>query len=506
MAFVGTILQELIKRRKYKKHQIDGVGLQKQELKKLLSKAQNTQIGQKYDFAKILKSDNLTDTFRNQVPVYDYIKMLNEFWYKTKNSEANVTWPGKVKYFGLTSGTSDAASKTVPITSDMIKAIRRTSLLQLDTLSLFDFPASFYEKSVLTLGGSTTLVKVDKHYEGDLSGIMQKSFPLWFSKFYKPGKKINEVRDWGTKLQLITENAHKWDIGIIAGVPAWCQILIEKVIKHNNAKNIHEVWPNLQLYIHGGVSFAPYKESFKKLMGKEIQYLETYLASEGFIAFRKADENAMQLVLNNGMYYEFVPFNSDNFDSEGNFKENPKVLSLNEVIECEEYALLVSTCAGAWRYLIGDTIKFTSLKDFEIVITGRTKHFLSLCGEHLSVDNMTKAVQLTAKELNISVNEYTVQGIRYESLFAHQWYIGCDQSVDNKVFAQKLDANICSLNDDYAVERKEALRNVLVEIVPTQTFYSWMKLNGREGSQNKFPRVLKKEQFVEWESFVNENK
>lgn len=502
MAFVGTILQEVVKRRKYRSHKINGVLQQQKVLSKLLLKAQYTAIGNKYNFGNILKSKDIFTAFSNEVPVYDYNKMLDEFWYRTKNGEANVTWPGKVKYFGLTSGTSDAASKTVPLTNDMIKAIRKTSLFQLETISLFDLPSSFFEKSVLMLGGSTDLVKVENRYEGDLSGILAKNLPTWFSRFYKPGYKISKIRDWSTKLEQITLNANKWDIGIIAGVPAWVQILLEKIIKHYNVKDIHEIWPNFKLFIHGGVSFLPYKESLKQYLGKEIYYLETYLASEGFLAFRHADENAMKLVLNNGIYFEFVPFNDENFTDEGTLVENPTVLKLSEVKQCEEYALLISTCSGAWRYLIGDTIKFTSLERNEIVITGRTKHFLSLCGEHLSIDNMNKAIRMLSEDLGIKINEYTVAGISHENLFAHKWFIGVDEPIDKEIVKQKLDKYLFELNDDYGVERKAALKDIFIEPIPTNVFYSWMKMKGREGAQNKFPRVMKKELVAEWEEFV----
>ncbi|OFY74177.1 MAG: hypothetical protein A2265_04850 [Bacteroidetes bacterium RIFOXYA12_FULL_33_9] len=356
------------------------------------------------------------------------------------------------------------------------------------------------------LGGSTDLIKVENRYEGDLSGILTKNIPKWFSRFYKPGYKISNIRDWATKLEQITINAHKWDIGIIAGVPAWVQILLEKIVAHYNVKDIHEIWPNLQLFIHGGVSFAPYKNSLSKYLGKEIYFLETYLASEGFLAFRHADENAMKLVLNNGIYFEFVPFNGKNFTDEGNLVENPEILKLDQVQECIEYALLISTCSGAWRYLIGDTIKFTSLERYDIVITGRTKHFLSMCGEHLSVDNMNKAIKTISEEENIIINEFTVAGISYDNLFAHKWFLAIDTEVDKLLIKDKLDKCLAKLNDDYGVERKAALKEVIVEVVPTKYFYEWMRLKGKEGAQNKFPRVMKKDQFEDWENFIFKNK
>jgi hypothetical protein len=248
----------------------------------------------------------------------------------------------------------------------------------------------------------------------------------------------------------------------------------------------------------------PYKKSFEKLVGKKIYYLETYLASEGFLAYQRKKEHAMQLVLDNGIFFEFVPFNNTNFNADGSMVHNPQVLLMNQITENEDYALLISTNAGAWRYLIGDTVRFTSTKDFEIVITGRTKHFLSLCGEHLSVDNMTRAISNVSEKINIEIKEFTVAGIPYNNRFAHKWYIGTNDIIaDKEAFTALLDQNLSVLNDDYAVERKAALKNIFVEIVPLQAFYDWLKMKGKEGGQHKFPRVIGA-QFNEWDEFVRQ--
>ena len=211
----------------------------------------------------------------------------------------------------------------------------------------------------------------------------------------------------------------------------------------------------------------------------------------------------MRLVLNNGIFYEFVPFEEKNFDHNGEIKSDAETLMIDEVEEGKEYALLISSCAGAWRYLIGDVIKFTSLEESEIVITGRTKHFLSLCGEHLSVDNMNKAIELVSNDLNITIQEFTVAGIPYQSLFAHHWFVGTDDSVDATVLKNKLDEHLKILNDDYAVERSAALKEVFVDVVPLKTFYDWMETKGKVGGQNKFPRVMKKAQLEDWKSFLD---
>jgi hypothetical protein len=262
----------------------------------------------------------------------------------------------------------------------------------------------------------------------------------------------------------------------------------------------------LRFFCHGGVSFTPYVKSFEKLVGKPLIYIETYLASEGFIAYqnRPGAPGVMQMILDNGIFYEFVPFTDENFDSEGNILKHPKTLTISEVKTDVEYALLLSTVAGAWRYLIGDVIRFVSVEDYLIQIVGRTKHYLSLCGEHLSVENMNRAVEMFENEFNVGIREFTVAGVPHGSMFAHQWWIGTDGHVDEDMAAQKIDEYLKVLNDDYRVERLEAIKKVSVRCLPVSVFYDYMKSKGKEGGQNKFPRVLKGEKINEWSHFVNQ--
>lgn len=482
---------------------------QQNTLKKLLSKAQYTALGEEYGFSDILKNKDLIQQFKTQVPISDYNAIHKKWWYRNLHGESYVSWPGKVKYFALSSGTSEATSKYIPVTNDMLKAIKKTSIRQIFSLAKYDFPKEFFEKGILMLGGSTHLVYNGTYYEGDLSGITAGNIPFWFQHFYKPGNRISKERDWSTKLDEIVRSAKDWDIGVIVGVPAWLQILMEKIISYYKVETIHDVWPNLSIYVHGGVSFAPYYKTFEKLLAKPITYIETYLASEGFIAYQsRPNTTSMQLVLDNGLFYEFVPFNSSNFDNEGNIFPNAQTFTIDEVEEGKEYALLLSTCSGAWRYLIGDTIKFTSKSLSEIVITGRTRHFLNICGEHLSQENMNRAIQLLEEQLNIAVPEFTVSGIKYETMFAHKWYLGVPEShlqYDIEQVKNQLDQNLKDLNDDYRVERIAAIRDVIIEILPLKLFYHYMKEMGKEGGQNKFPRVIKNEQHSRWEEYLNKN-
>jgi len=509
MPILGSIIKKAYELRKIpidqkKRKQTDPYKTQVKVLKKLMRKAQFTAFGEHYDYAGLLKQKDIVKAYQERVPIYDYNSMFRKWWYRALNGEGFVSWPGIVKYFALTSGTSEASSKQIPVTGDMIRAIRRASIRQLVSTVTQDFPIEFYEKGILMIGGSTHLQYNGTYYEGDLSGISAGNLPFWFQHFYKPGKRISKERDWSTKLEEIIKQAKGWDIGVIVGVPAWIQIILEKIIDYYGVSTIHDIWPNLRVYVHSGVSFGPYVKSFEKLFGKKVYYQESYLASEGYIAFQNGfDVTGMQLILDNCIFYEFIPFNSTNFDGDGNLLSNPQSLTINEVEENVEYALLMSTCSGAWRYLIGDVIKFKSKARSEIIITGRTKHFLSICGEHLSIENMTRAVEMLENELNVEIREFTVAGIEHDSLFAHKWYLGCDDLLDPGIARSKLDGYLKVLNDDYRVERIEAIREVFVEVLPTSVFADWMKKKGKEGGANKFPRVLKKELHTEWQEFVN---
>jgi hypothetical protein len=509
MAILGTLLKKGIRLREMMEQEYTSpFDLQKKELKELLIAANQTEFGKYHNFSDLLKTfrKNHKDfyyAFTENVPIYSYNKIYADWWKLSLKGVKNICWPGRVKYFALSSGTSDASSKHIPVTRDMTKAIQKTSIRQILTLSRYDLPDDFFTSGILMLGGSTHLNKIGNYFEGDLSGIQAAKLPFWFQHFYKPGKRIAKTRNWDEKLEEITRQASQWDIGIIVGVPAWLQILMEKIIAHYRVKHIHEIWPNLKVYVHGGVSFDPYRKGFEKLLGKPIHYIETYLASEGFIAFQAyPNRKSMRLVLNNGSFYEFVPFEEKNFDALGEVRPDAETIMIDEVEEGKDYALLLSSCAGAWRYLIGDVIRFVSLEESEIIITGRTKHFLSLCGEHLSVDNMNKAIELVSNDLNIEIPEFTVAGIPHDTLFAHHWFVGTDDVVDKNLLREKLDQHLKVLNDDYAVERSAALKEVHVDVLPVHAFYDWMQAKGKVGGQNKFPRVIKNNQLDDWRSFI----
>lgn len=518
MPIIGNLLQKGIKLAKsVEQENTPPFVLQKNELRKLLKKAEDTQFGRNYKFESLLDNFGIVarikkkgerdfyEQWKKTVPLFNYNKIHQEWWQKSLNGEPDVTWPGLVRYFALSSGTSEASSKHIPITTEMIKSIKKTSLRQILALKNFNLPSSLYSKGILMLGGSTTLNSRGHYFEGDLSGISASKIPFWFQKFYKPGKAIAKERDWNQKLDEITKSAKDWDIGYIVGVPAWIQLLLERIIAHYQVENIHQIWPNLNVFCHGGVSFEPYKESFQKLLGRPIQYIETYLASEGFIAFQvKPERKSMRIILNNGIFYEFVPFNEKNFDQNGELLPNAETLMIDEIEENKDYAILLNTCSGTWRYLIGDVIRLVDKKNNEIIITGRTKHFLSLCGEHLSVDNMNKAVAKVCEELKINIREFAVVGVPEDTLFGHEWFLGIEGQINNAEKVQlMLDETLKKINDDYATERAHALKSITVNLLPIHLFYDWMRAKGKEGGQNKFPRVLRKAQYEDFKAFVS---
>jgi hypothetical protein len=476
--------------------------IQERTLRKLLVKAMFTDFGKKYGFTDILSQTDMYDAFKSAVPKGDYMNML-PWWTRCRAGEEDVTWPGKVDYFALSSGTSDGSTKYIPVSRDMIRNIQRASIRQVLSVARTDVPKDHMLRDWLMIGGSTQLDYNGTYYSGDLSGITTGNIPLVFQRNSKPEPEIKNAKDWNEKLEKITQEAGKWNVGMVAGVPAWILILFERIIEHHQVDNIHQIWPNLEVFVHGGVSIKPYKHSIDKLLGRPIKYFETYLASEGFIAFQsRAEAVGMRMLLRSGIFYEFVPFTDENF-TDGEMNPNAETLPIWKVEEGVNYALLMSTCSGAWRYLIGDTVRFTDLERQEIEITGRTKHYISMVGEHLSVDNMNCALEKICIKLNAEINEFTVMGIPYQGRFAHQWYIGYEgPKISEAEFSVLLDNCLGDLNDDYRVERQHALKEVLVTFLPNDAFIEFLKTKGKVGAQHKFPRVMKGTAGDEWLAFV----
>ncbi|QCW99588.1 GH3 auxin-responsive promoter family protein [Aggregatimonas sangjinii] len=507
MAVLGHIIKGIIEARDVIKTERNPIDEQKVVLRDLLERAKNTKFGDHYNFEKILKVNDPAEAFATDVPYFDYNSINERWWSQLHEGKENVTWPGIPDYYALSSGTTGKTSKRIPVTQEMINAIRKAGIQQVFALSNFDMPPDFFETGILMLGSSTDLIEKDDHLEGEISGISASNIPSWFSGFYKPGKDIAAIDDWDERVQLIAERAKEWDIGAISGIPSWIELMLEKVINHHNLENIHEIWPNLQVYTSGGVAFGPYEKSFNALLKHPITVIDTYLASEGFIAFQSRPEtDAMQLITDNGIYFEFVPFDPDYIQQDGSLVADAPALSLAEVKEGQDYVLIMSTVSGAWRYLIGDTIEFTDVERAEIKITGRTKFFLNTVGSQLSVNKLDKAVRHIEEKFDMKISEYTLCAKRFDDGFYHSWYLGAEGSAEEDSLVEALDEFLQSANKNYKVARSKALQGVKVKRIDPDIFYEWNAKNKKKGGQVKMERVMGEDKFAEWEAFVGAQK
>ncbi len=506
MAILGNIIKGVINLKDTFSNEIDHIEAQNNVLEELLNKAKDTQFGEFYNFPELLNSKNIAESFSQNVPFFDYNKINDEWWHKLHNGERDVTWPGAPSYYALSSGTTGKSSKRIPVTDDMIEAIREAGIKQVFALKNFDLPADFFEKEIMMLGSSTDLKHKDDHLEGEISGITASNIPSWFRGYYKPGEEIAQIDDWDERVKHIAERAEDWDIGALSGIPSWIELMLEEVIKYHNLETIHDIWPNLKVYTSGGVAFGPYEKSFKALMGKPVTVIDTYLASEGYIATQvRPETDAMQLNTDNGIYFEFVPFKPEYINEDGSLTDDAPALTLKDVKLNQDYALIISTVSGAWRYLIGDTIEFTDIQRAEIKITGRTKFFLNTVGSQLSVNKMDAAMRELEEQFSTKIPEYTICAKRGEDgEFYHFWYLGADCDASNcDAMAQALDNALSDANKNYKVARSKALKGVKVSVINPDRFYDWNAKNKKKGGQVKMERVMNEDKFAEWEDFVN---
>ncbi|WP_327018627.1 GH3 auxin-responsive promoter family protein [Croceibacter atlanticus] len=507
MAIFGSLIKSAIEFREKFTSESQPIQEQEKVLEELLKKAKDTLFGKYYFFDNILQSDNIQKTFAEKVPFFDYHQMNDQWWSRLHEGQTDVSWPGKPSYFALSSGTTGKTSKRIPVTDDMIEAIRLAGIKQVGALSNFDLPSDFFETEFMMLGSSTNLVEKDDHLEGEISGISASRIPFWFKGYYKPGEDIAKIDDWDERVQHIAENAKNWDIGALSGIPSWLELMLKKVIEHHNLDNIHDIWPNLQVYTSGGVAFQPYEKSFNALLAHPITVIDTYLASEGFIAFQNRPETtAMKLITDNGIYFEFVPFKPEYILEDGSISQDAEVLNLSQVKTDEDYILIMSTVSGAWRYLIGDTIAFTDVERAEIKITGRTKFFLNVVGSQLSVNKMNAAVKDLEETFDIEIPEYTISAKRFDGEFYHSWYLGTNATIDTTKLAEALDESLQNANKNYKVARGKSLKGVKVTTVSPDVFYEWSGANKKKGGQVKMEKVMGEEKFKDWEAFVEKIK
>ncbi|WP_435413473.1 GH3 family domain-containing protein [Psychroserpens mesophilus] len=506
MAIIGNIIKGVIGLKDALTAAPNHFENQQNVLKHLLETAKNTQFGKYYSFDQLLTSDDVSKAFSEMVPYFDYDKINSQWWSKLHEGETDVTWPGNPTYFALSSGTTGKTSKRIPVTDDMIEAIRQSGIKQVFALKNFDLPADFFEKEIMMLGSSTDLDERNNHLEGEISGISASNIPSWFRGYYKPGEDIAKIDDWDERVRHIAKRAKDWDIGALSGIPSWIELMLQEVITYHNLNHIHDIWPNLQVYTSGGVAFGPYEKSFHALMGKPVTVIDTYLASEGYIATQiRPETDAMQLNTDNGIYFEFVPFKPEYINQDGSLTDDAPSIGLSEVETNQDYVLIISTVSGAWRYLIGDTIEFTDVERAEIKITGRTKFFLNTVGSQLSVNKMDAAMKVLEKKFDTTIPEYTICAQRGEDgEFYHYWYLGSELvDIDEQTISNALDEALKEANKNYKVARSKALKGVKVKLISTEKFYDWNAQNKKKGGQVKMERVMSEEKFADWETFVN---
>ncbi len=501
MATFGYLLKGLIdlKHNLAPQEPADAAAAQQEQLRSLLDKAKDTSFGLYYNFRAILAADDPQQAYRERVPIHDY-HQLEERWWQQQQRNPDITWPGIPKYFALSSGTTGKKSKRIPVTDDMLSTNQAVGRAQVECLANFDLPADFYEKEILMLSSSADLNERNGHLEGEISGINVSNMPGYLESYYRPGIEIAQIDDWDERLAAIIAAAPSWDIGAMAGIPSWVQIMLKSIIDHYQLKNIHEIWPNLMVYTTGGVAFEPYRKSLERLFAHPLIYMDTYLASEGFFAFNaRPDTSAMRLAVEHNMYYEFIPFDETGFDETGTLLKKPHSLSFSEVEEGKDYALLITTCAGAWRYMIGDTIKFTDLSRQEIVITGRTKYFLNVVGSQLSEEKINAAIKQLCDTTDTTIKEFSVAAIRDEQGdYIHQWVLGIESGqLAEEEAAGQLDTILKSLNKNYKVARSKALKGIRVKVVPVDHIYDWLETSKKKGGQIKNPKVIKEDKMLE---------
>lgn len=508
MTLVGALIKKGIEiGAPWREKEAPAKEMQREQLRFLLKSAKDTAFGKYYHFSELMEAEDPVKAYQQRLPIFDYDKMY-ERWWRQSLSHPDICWPGKPKYIAKSSGTTGSEPKRIPVTDAMLDSIRQVSFSQFGSIRFHDMPEDFFTRELLALSSATELEKVKGRVEGEISAITTLNAPDWFDNFYRPGHEIASIQDWDKRLEAIAKAAPDWDIGVISGIPSWLLLMLKKIIEVHKLDHIHEIWPGLGVFTPGGVAFEPYREKFDEIFGKEVIIKDTYLASEGFLAYnRRPGTMSMRLALHHGLFFEFIPFDEEGFDETGNLKENPKVLSIGEVEEEREYALLVSTPAGTYRYMIGDTIRFTNLAESEIKITGRTKHFLNVVGSQLTEAKMDQAIDHLNEEHHLAVEEFTLAAVEQEDGdFYHEWILGREngQSVDDSQVAEQIDQYLKENHKNYEVARRKALKGVKVHQTAAETFYDFQSKQRKAGGQIKTRKLRSAEDFQEFLKFATQ--
>ena len=488
-------------------HQIDLIrrypfDIQQEILFKLLNKAADTEWGEKYELISI----NSIEEFQRRLPVqtYDDVK---PYITRLRKGESNLLWPGEIKWFAKSSGTTSDKSKFIPVSKESLEECHFRGGKDVLAIYTYNNPDSkIFSGKGLTLGGSHRIDNFsNQSYYGDLSAILIENLPFWTEFIRTPSQEIALLEKWEEKLEKIAQETVQVNVTNIAGVPSWNLVMLKYILEYTKKSNLLEIWPNLELFIHGGVSFTPYQEQFSKIIPSEnMSYMETYNASEGFFAIQDDPlKKDMLLMLDYGVFYEFIPMEQFNDD-------NPGALNIDEVKLNTNYAMVITTNGGLWRYLIGDTVKFTSLYPHKIIISGRTKHFMNAFGEEIIIDNADKAIKTACDKTGALIADYTAAPVYMteKQKGAHEWLIEFIKAPsDLDYFSSILDHALMSLNSDYEAKRYKSitLNKPLVHAASQGTFYQWLKQKGKIGGQNKVPRLANDRKYMDELLVINNN-
>lgn len=475
----------------FKKYPFD---IQQETLSKLLIKAADTEWGKKFDYSSV----DSVEEYQKRVPLqtYDDVK---HYISRIRKGEKDILWPGEVKWFAKSSGTTSDKSKFIPISKECLEECHFRGGRDVLAIYMQNNPESkLFSGKGLTLGGSN---KIDNYstqsYYGDLSAILLENSPFWTEFIRTPSQEVALLDKWEEKLEKIAEETINENVTSIAGVPSWNLVMLKHILEISEKNNILELWPNIELFLHGGVNFTPYREQFEKLIPTpNMHYQEAYNASEGFFAIQDVPADpGMLLMLDYGIFYEFIPV--EQLD-----KENPEVHTVSNVTKGQNYAIVISTNGGLWRYIIGDTVKFTSLNPHKIVITGRTRHFINAFGEEIIIDNAENALKIACEKTGALITDYTAAPIfmSSEQKGTHEWLIEFEKEPESiEYFTTMLDHALMSLNSDYEAKRYKdiTLDPPVIKSMSRGLFYLWLDKKGKLGGQNKVPRLSNDRSYVD---------
>ena len=471
----------------------DPIAAQREVLQHLITSAQYTEFGRKYNFEKLFSIKE----YKKNIPIHEYDD-IKPYILRMMEGEGNILWNTPVYWFAKSSGTTSDKSKFIPISDESLTDTHFQASKDVLTNYYKNFPESdLLTGKSLVVGGSHQVHHVNEDIQyGDLSAVLMQNTPFWGHWIRTPELSVALLDEWENKIEKIAESTISENVTSLAGVPTWTIVLIKRILEVSGKQYLKDVWPNLELYIHGGVSFVPYRDQLDRLIGKPINYLEIYNASEGFFAGQdKPNEEGLLLFTDHGIFYEFMPV-----DEYG--KKDPQTIGLKNVVQNKNYALVISTNGGLWRYLIGDTIQFTSINPYKIKVTGRLKHYINAFGEELIVDNSDRAISIASEKTGAIVMDYTAAPVYFSdnSNGAHEWLIEFDKEPDDlDNFTFELDNALKSINSDYEAKRHKniALSMPVIHAIKKGTFTEWLRSKGKLGGQHKVPRLSNERTLLE---------